>query len=442
MTANIAWDSVAPAGYPGNQNEASQRLFVNIYDDQGTLLAGAGYRDHWGLHSADRYLGTAAGDSGVRVGELPLAGSAVFEVTRVGDTYTLIWDSIVVFSIASSADSVAEVQLEFSTFDPSLDRFTPRSYLGTLSVDRIEFSGTLELDTVDPTAVAGPNQAIHSGDVVMLDGSGSFDDVTASADLTYTWSILSAPAGSGATLIGADTSTPSFTADLPGTFEIELVVTDEAGNDSEPDVVEVSSNNVAPEADAGTDIVILVGTTTVLDGTGSTDADGDALTFWWTILSSPDNSSPLLIGPGSSAPSFTPDLPGIYEIELVVNDGFASSVPDAVLITAISGQEYAESMLQAANDVVANLPDSAFDAIGHRNSLSNLISQAIDLIQQDKISQAIDKIDSIIRRTDGCALRGAPDGNGQERDWIVDSCDSQNDLYPLLIDARSALESL
>ena len=35
-----------------------------------------------------------------------------------------------------------------------------------------------------PTTIAGPDQAIHAGDTVSLDGSGSFDDNTTSANLT------------------------------------------------------------------------------------------------------------------------------------------------------------------------------------------------------------------------------------------------------------------
>jgi hypothetical protein len=44
----------------------------------------------------------------------------------------------------------------------------------------------------------------------------------------------------------------------------------------------------------------------------------------------------------------------------------------------------------------------------------------------------------VIERTDGCALRGAPDGNGKWRDWIV-ACEYQEQVYPLLLDALNAI---
>ena len=41
-------------------------------------------------------------------------------------------------------------------------------------------------------------------------------------------------------------------------------------------------------------------------------------------------------------------------------------------------------------------------------------------------------------RTDGCVLRGDPDGNGPGRDWITD-CTAQTEAYNLLTDALDAL---
>ena len=294
-------------------------------------------------------------------------------------------------------------------------------------------------DTTPPTAVAEPDQSIHAGVTVNLDGIGSFDDTTASVDLLYTWTFNLVPAGSNAMLVDANTANPSFVADVPGTFNVDLVVEDEAGNVSDPDTVEISSENVAPEANAGDDQVIIIATTAVLDGTDSSDADFDLLTFDWTLASAPAGSTAVLVGSTTATPSLTPDQAGIFEIELVVNDGFADSAPDSVVVTAITGEEFAEMELMDANDVITNIPVEDFDAPGHSNSLTNLIAQVIDSIQQGKISQALNKLDDVIKRTDGCALRGEPDGSGSDKDWITD-CAAQDALYPLLISAKAALE--
>lgn len=441
VKAGISWDSVQPPNYPGNQKEASQGLFVRLIDEEGNAVAIAGYRDNWGLHSADRWMWTPAGTSGDRPGELPLAGSGTFDVTRVGDVFAFLWNGVSLFTTTSVTTEVSEVRLEIRTFDPSLDRFTPRSYMGTLSIDFLEFSGTTVLDAVKPTAVAGSNQAIHSGQVINLDGSGSFDDTTASINLKYSWSISSSPPNSTTALVGANSVNPSFLADLPGTFELELIVEDEAGNVSDPSVVSVSSENAAPQANAGDDQIIIISDTAFFDGTASSDADNDLLSYSWTVLSAPVGSSATLIGSTSDAPTLTPDLAGLFEIELVVSDGFDVSAPDSVTLTAITGEDFAEMELMDANDAVSNLLATSLDAIGHQNSLTNLISQVISSIQQDNISQAINKLDDIIKRTDGCAINGVPDAAGQEKDWVV-SCAAQDEIYPLLLRAKAALESL
>ncbi|WP_233353987.1 YVTN family beta-propeller repeat protein, partial [Algimonas arctica] len=122
-----------------------------------------------------------------------------------------------------------------------------------------------------PTAAAGLDQAIRAGDTVSLDGSASFDDNTESVDLGYSWSFASQPAGSTTTLTDAMTATPSFTADLAGTYDIALIVTDEGGLDSDADSVSVSSDNLAPTAIAGEGQLVILGSNVYLDGSGSND---------------------------------------------------------------------------------------------------------------------------------------------------------------------------
>lgn len=92
-------------------------------------------------------------------------------------------------------------------------------------------SGVLTVPVVNtaPTANAGAAQSIHAGQTVLLDGRLSTDDNTDPASLGYAWSFFAKPVGSAATMINATTSQPSFVADKPGTYEVNLVVTDEGG---------------------------------------------------------------------------------------------------------------------------------------------------------------------------------------------------------------------
>jgi hypothetical protein len=91
-------------------------------------------------------------------------------------------------------------------------------------------------------------------------------------------------------------------------------------------VVTVTVTNRAPVADAGQDQALLAGVPVVLDGRGSTDADGDSLRYQWiappgVVLS--DSSAP--------NPTLSGDVPpGIYAFVLVVSDGMSASAPDTV----------------------------------------------------------------------------------------------------------------
>ena len=89
-----------------------------------------------------------------------------------------------------------------------------------------------------------------------------------------------------------------------------------------------------PIADAGTDFNTLVGVRTQLDGSGSSDPDGDLITYLWTNLEKPDGSSASLDDPTSPSPSFVPDQAGPYTWQLIVSDGTHESLPDQVSITA------------------------------------------------------------------------------------------------------------
>jgi RHS repeat-associated protein len=189
-----------------------------------------------------------------------------------------------------------------------------------------------------PVADAGPDRSAFVGDTVTLDGSGASD---ADGDpLTYAWT-LAPPAGSAAALDDPGAVAPTFTLDVPGDYLITLVVND-GTVDSAPDTVVVSTRNSAPVADAGPDAAALVGETVTLDGSGSSDVDGDPLTFAWSLVG-PAGSSAALDDPAAVSPRFTVDLPGDYTATLVVNDGALDSAPDAVLVSTVNTPPVADA---------------------------------------------------------------------------------------------------
>jgi Putative Ig domain/PKD domain/PASTA domain len=194
-----------------------------------------------------------------------------------------------------------------------------------------------------PIANAGPDQSVTAGSTVYLDGSGSGnDDEDEDEPLLYQWSFISKPTGSTAALSNATLVNPTFIVDKTGTYTLQLIVQQE-NRSSEPDTVVITTNNSPPVANAGADQSVSVGTAAVLDGTGSSDADNNPLTFKWTITNKPATSTATLLNSTAVNPSFTIDKAGTYSIQLIVNDGQADSEATIVLVTTLNARPVAQA---------------------------------------------------------------------------------------------------
>lgn len=184
-----------------------------------------------------------------------------------------------------------------------------------------------------PVADAGADAAVSVGQVVNLDGSGSSDPDGDALD--YLWTITDRPGGSASALINATFSDPQFIPDVAGVYRVELVVSDGA-SDSAPDSVEItaSAQNGDPVANAGSDQTVNAGSTVYLDGSGSSDPEGDPLVYAWTLTSRPGGSAAALSSSTAAAPTFVADLSGTYAFSLTVFDGSNYSSPDEVRVYA------------------------------------------------------------------------------------------------------------
>ncbi len=196
-------------------------------------------------------------------------------------------------------------------------------------------SATVMVSTgnIPPVANAGPNQTVVVGSTVTLDGSGSFD--ANSNPLTYAWFISSKPSGSQATLTGAGTVNPTFVADVAGNYVIQLLVNDGISN-SNIGVVTISTVSSPPVANAGPNQVVDIGTLVQLNGAGSTDVDGNLLTYLWNLNSVPAGSNAVLSNNTIVNPTFRADLGGIYVAQLIVSDNGLNSKASTVTIAAQS----------------------------------------------------------------------------------------------------------
>ena len=182
-----------------------------------------------------------------------------------------------------------------------------------------------------PFANPGPNQTVAVGGTVTLNGSGSTNTGSISP-LTYSWAVVAPlPAGSKAVLVNANAMIATFVADVPGTYNVQLTVSNGSASDSA--AVKISTANSPPVANAGPNQTVQLGATVTLDGTGSSDVDGDPLTYLWTMLSAPPTSLATIFNSRSAKAGFVMDVGGTYKAQLVVNDGTYNSQPSVVTIT-------------------------------------------------------------------------------------------------------------
>jgi len=191
-----------------------------------------------------------------------------------------------------------------------------------------------------PLANAGPDQTVFVGDTVTLNGSASSDGD--GDPLTFNWAFVSRPSGSVAALSDPSAVSPTFQVDRPGSYTIRLTVND-GKVDSVADTVIVSTLNSRPVANAGPDQTSFVGNTVTLDGSASSDFDGDPLNYRWSLVSRPAGSTATLQNPTSVNPSFVIDKFGEYLVQLIVNDGFIDSVAATVKISTLNSAPVAKA---------------------------------------------------------------------------------------------------
>lgn len=202
-----------------------------------------------------------------------------------------------------------------------------------------------------PVVDAGNPQTVDEFDNVALLGTASDGD---GDSLTYLWEQASGAAVTinNAASLSADFDAPDVLAtDTPVVLGFRLTVDD--GTGSRSDTVNITVNdaglgqNSVPIADAGSDSSVLEFVDVDLDGTGSSDPDGTALSFSWAQTAGPSVS---ITNGNSALASFTsPDVaPGITEqltFALTVDDGTDTatdevtvSVSEAMSLVTVAGR--------------------------------------------------------------------------------------------------------
>src|SRR5258707_3543086 len=167
------------------------------------------------------------------------------------------------------------------------------------------------------------------------------------------WPLPTRPAASTAAPSCPPWANPGSSADKAGNYVSQLIVNDGLVN-SQPATVVVSTINSVPVANPGPNQAVLAGATVLLNGSGSTDADGDPLTYTWAILSQPAGGTAILSNAHIVNPTFVANVAGLYVAQLIVNDGKVDSLPKTVTITVNAAN--LPPVVSVGPDQIAELP--------------------------------------------------------------------------------------
>lgn len=228
------WQTFTPPSGPAGTSKAVLSKWVFIPE----VSLFAGYQDPaeglWlyrlpanlpGVESSNRAPVADAGpDASAPIrSTFGLFGSNSFDPDQ--DNLTFAWQIVrkPTGSIASLA-SLASATASQSSLVPDVEgEYVLRL---TVSDGALIDTDTLRIAAVNtaPQANAGTDRRADLGTSLTLDGSGSFDSNQDA--LTYTWTLISQPAGSATTIQNASAAKPSIMLDALGAFVLQLVVSD------------------------------------------------------------------------------------------------------------------------------------------------------------------------------------------------------------------------
>ena len=258
------------------------------------------------------------------------------------------------------------------------------NFTAPAGVDTLEFTlvvtdndGLTDDDTVTinvgdipvPVCQAGPDQTVNEytgGALTTVTVNASNSSVPAPATLTFMWTQIGAP---NVTLLTPAEVTTDFVVpevdDAGASVTLRVTCTSSLGPQSNDEVViNITDVNQPPVAMAGNNQEVQEGELTVLDGTASSDPDGDGLNYLWTQTA---GTNVTLNDPTSPMPQFTaPAVDAMGDsliFQLTVSDPANLTDTDSTMVNVIYINMSPDAVIAVQGDVdegtTVNLDGSA-----------------------------------------------------------------------------------
>ncbi len=225
-----------------------------------------------------------------------------------GQQISYLWEQQSGMSVSLS--DTAAVRPSFTAPNTEADGETLVFQVTVANQSHLESSDTVTVYVSDtdsfspPVADAGSVQTVDEGNTVTLDASGSSDPK--GEQISYLWEQQS---GMSVTLSDTAAVRPSFTApdtEAEGeTLVFQVTVTNQSNLESRDTVtvyVSDTDSSSPPTADAGSDQTVDEGNTVILDASGSSDPNGEQISYLWEQQS---GMSVSLSDAAAVRPSFT-----------------------------------------------------------------------------------------------------------------------------------------
>jgi hypothetical protein len=207
-----------------------------------------------------------------------------------------------------------------------------------------------------PIADAGFSQVVRTGTPATLNGSASYDPD--GEPLTFSWSVATQPAGSSVVLSTPASPWSGLIPTVAGLYVLRLSVADTVGLTSGANVSVAAlppgvAYNRSPRARVALAQPVFPGGLARLDGSASSDADGNSLAYSWAVLSKPAGSgltTASLTGGNSPIATFRTTTIGPVLLRLTVSDGQggSDSTNASVTVTTPPSEDYSQSFAGAS----------------------------------------------------------------------------------------------